>query len=734
LATSNTNQYVTHAADSVMHNCGNYWGYSCPSGVPQWAPGSTTTYQYSGLDLLTRVTDQLNNVTTISYDSLGRKTALVDRDMGSWSYAYNNDGTLKRQTDTTNKTICLFYDSIDRMTGKDSRSDTNCPATIPSTADVWYVYDATTGGNRGMGRRTSIIAGGNRTYWQYDNRGRVTKATHWVDGVNNASVFDYTYDRADRLTSITYLTINGSTELVKYTYDQAWRQTSVCGTVCYASQATYTALDQPDTLLFSSGFLQDWSYNTRGFVQMTAVGSQFYRGYTYDGVGNVTRIDNAASASQPQYFHYDERDRLVSAGAFSGSAEVNEVVKVRAKGENVDGWPTMQLLINGSVKATWTVNSTNWADYSYTLTQPITPDDTVDITYTNNYSNATDDRDLYVQSVHIGAEGTSASSRAVSIDKGPLDGREVYASDGNMFWNGALRLTQQYRYNAIGNLTHKEGATFSYGTQASTCAGGALNKPPALVSALGTSYCYDAAVGWFISADTIVPGSGALTVWQSDSAALSAWQGAAGGGLANPQDLNRYSYVNNNPVTNVDPTGHWLESAIDIGFIAYDLYDIQQNRLNWTNGLALTADIVSLAVPVVAGGGMAVRAAAHVDDVAAAVTTANKADTAVDATAAAITKADEVGAFCSFAADTPVQTRRRETARHETRDARHETNRISASSASSAVKSAAFAPLRLCGSNKHPIFVVGQDWTAVGDLRVGDAVQQRDSTPDRLHA
>lgn len=43
---------------------------------------------------------------------------------------------------------------------------------------------------------------------------------------------------------------------------------------------------------------------------------------------------------------------------------------------------------------------------------------------------------------------------------------------------------------------------------------------------------YDPAIGRFISADTIVPNP------------------------ANPQDLNRYSYVRNNPVSFNDPTGH----------------------------------------------------------------------------------------------------------------------------------------------------------------------------------
>ncbi len=57
-----------------------------------------------------------------------------------------------------------------------------------------------------------------------------------------------------------------------------------------------------------------------------------------------------------------------------------------------------------------------------------------------------------------------------------------------------------------------------------------------------------------MSADTIVPGGGSLTVAPNDAMALAAW--GKPGAAANPQQLNRYSYVLNNPLKGVDPTGH----------------------------------------------------------------------------------------------------------------------------------------------------------------------------------
>jgi RHS repeat-associated protein len=106
---------------------------------------------------------------------------------------------------------------------------------------------------------------------------------------------------------------------------------------------------------------------------------------------------------------------------------------------------------------------------------------------------------------------------------------------------------------------------------------------------------YDPVVGRFLQPDTIIPSPG------------------------DPQSLNRYSYTLNNPLKYTDSSGHWVESALDLAFIGYDIYDIQANGLTWTSGLSLAADVAGLALPVVTGGGLLVRGLAHADDVAKAV-------------------------------------------------------------------------------------------------------------------
>jgi RHS repeat-associated protein len=93
--------------------------------------------------------------------------------------------------------------------------------------------------------------------------------------------------------------------------------------------------------------------------------------------------------------------------------------------------------------------------------------------------------------------------------------------------------------------------------------------------------------------------------------------------LIDPQRWNRYSYARNNPVRFTDPDGRTIDVVADVAFIAYDLFDMARSLVRGqgvgrTQVAALGADVLAAAIPFATGGGIAVRAAAHGDNVVVA--------------------------------------------------------------------------------------------------------------------
>ncbi|MCE7989396.1 MAG: RHS repeat-associated core domain-containing protein [Caldilinea sp. CFX5] len=78
-----------------------------------------------------------------------------------------------------------------------------------------------------------------------------------------------------------------------------------------------------------------------------------------------------------------------------------------------------------------------------------------------------------------------------------------------------------------------------------------------------------------------------------------------------PQSLNRYSYTENNPVNHRDPSGHFIDTLLDVGFLAYDVYRlVQDNVLHNCDNLnenvfALMLDVGGLLLPGLTGLGHA---------------------------------------------------------------------------------------------------------------------------------
>jgi hypothetical protein len=72
--------------------------------------------------------------------------------------------------------------------------------------------------------------------------------------------------------------------------------------------------------------------------------------------------------------------------------------------------------------------------------------------------------------------------------------------------------------------------------------------------------------------------------------------------------------VENNPLTRVDPNGHFFDIILDIGFIAYDIYSLVREP-SWANATYLALDVGAALVPFATGIGAAAKAASYSDDI-----------------------------------------------------------------------------------------------------------------------
>ncbi len=235
----------------------------------------TTSYVYDAFGDLTTVTDPSGNVITNSFDIRGNKTASSDPDMGSWSYGYDVLGELISQTDAKSQTTTLSYDVLGRMTQR----------VQPTKTDSW-VYDTAL---HGMGKLASETAYGSTTWtYSYDALGRPSQVhMPWYSYTN----FGYAYDSAGRLSTITY----PSGLRYQYTYDTYGYLTQISEPDIGWTLWTLNSRDaemRATQETFGNGIATTRTYDPNtGLLTNVRAGpsnsvAQF--DYAYDNLGNLT--------------------------------------------------------------------------------------------------------------------------------------------------------------------------------------------------------------------------------------------------------------------------------------------------------------------------------------------------------------------------------------------------------------------------------------------------------------
>jgi len=174
------------------------------AGKVEWvfdAHNKGTRYTYLPFGELDTVTDPMGNVILMEYDNRGRKTKLIDPDMGSWQYATDALGNLRWQQDAKGQETTMNYDLLNRMRTRVDVRNLADPASVEKTSQWDYFTEADTANScRSIGKLKSSSDGATTKNFCYDHLGRITSATSNFDGSSYSVATAYdVYSRVDTI-------------------------------------------------------------------------------------------------------------------------------------------------------------------------------------------------------------------------------------------------------------------------------------------------------------------------------------------------------------------------------------------------------------------------------------------------------------------------------------------------------------------------------------------------------
>jgi RHS repeat-associated protein len=591
-------------------------------------PGSwnfITNYTYDTLNNLTRV-DQWgassnnsgNRVRTFTWDSLSRLLSASNPESGTTSFSYFSSGTTLcsgnpslpcTKTNANSITTTYYYDELNRL-----------HQAISPSRNYWYAYDAAQISNCGglsgtfpVGRLTYVSNNVNAAeFFVYNALGQLTRQTNWTpsNGSVTANPVCAARDWSGNVTQLTY----PDGRAVNQQFDSGGNLSSVSYNnwngqyigYNYMTSATYWADGAPATMANGNGLSTTWYRNKRMQPLETVVSNSgsthlLDRQYCYGAIGvsganctgqsigdngNIFQLRDMLNGNNTQSFGYDNLNRLISFN--NGTNSMQQTYTIDPWGNSIQ---------SGTLSSgTSFSGATNNRDSSGTTGY----DNAGNITTYNSYYNGTmthhfaydDDGEIINVDSGTSTYTYDASGNRVRKDSGgtwteyiAFGGLTVAEKNGDGSWNDYIfgngtRLAEASSVNALtpssstvyyhsdqigstrlttdgsGSITSSnEFYPYGQGPQPTTqnhyLFSGKERDSESGLDYFGARY-YTSGIGRFMSAD-----------WSAQA------QPVPYAKLDDPQTLNLYAYVRNNPISLVDPDGHWIKPD---GLFCFTLY------------------------------------------------------------------------------------------------------------------------------------------------------------------
>ncbi|MBH8609076.1 DNRLRE domain-containing protein [Thermoactinomyces sp. CICC 10521] len=481
--------------------------------VTQGGNSTTTTYTYDdAAQLTTKVSQPNGNTVEYGYDSVNRQNSVSYNGTQVYSFQYDANNNLTKETDETTGTSTNYsYDADNRLTSVQE----------PNSNQTDYTYDAN--GNVTQQKLTAgstVITQG----FAYNSNNQLTKITS--NGANQAW---FNYNEQDQVArrktadgNMTFNRYNGAEDLVErdifdkygnllysfvYAYDNKGRITSVTETDGTNPPKTtsyqYDALDQLTKETRPDGTVIEYTYDETGnrlTKKVTQGGNSTTTTYTYDDADQLTSVNGTN-------YTYDANGNLTSDGSKTYVYDAaNHLIQVKDSSGNTIASFTYRA--DGMRKTMTTASGTITFHYDQR----------------NNVSYETDQSGAVVASYTY-----DDNNLPVSMTRGGKTYFYQLNGHGDVvaLIDSTDAVVNTYTYDAFGNLVGRTGTV----ENPYTYAGYRYDKETGLYY-LQSRY-YNPETGRFLTRDTF------------------------DGFVNEPLSLNKYVYAENNPISNVDPSGQW---------------------------------------------------------------------------------------------------------------------------------------------------------------------------------
>ncbi|MGW8956698.1 RHS repeat-associated core domain-containing protein [Paenibacillus sp. NPDC055715] len=476
------------------------------------AKGETTQYSFDLMGNPVAVTYADGSQKRKEFDELGQVIKVTDEKNQISKQYYDENGNLIRRVDRNGQTTRYDYDAHNRLQQRVSKDET-----------VGYTYDAT-------GKRTSMTDSTGITSYQYDPYTEQLVKVIFPDGLHLKNQYDangnrikmkepfgsevsYTYDTRNRLTSAG---TDPSSPDAKYTYYKNGLLEQMIGFNGLKHQFQYAGMDlarlnvnQGEQTVDDFKYIRDGSKNIVKREQKSLVEHEETTDlFQYDVLNRV--VDSSEYKASYEYDTRGNRQTLTTErplktvpSEYSYDAE-NRLTQVRKNGKNV------QYMYNGDGLLVGRIEGGVQTRYYYDGDQMI-----AEATVENGTPQL---KARYIWGQKLEAIQYADGTKAYPIYNGHGDIVELRDSKGNVL--------NTYNYDIWGNITSSQEKVYNPFRYS-----GELWDSTTELQYLRARW-YDPDSGRFINEDTYE------------------------GKQDDPLSLNLYTYVQNNPLGFVDPSGH----------------------------------------------------------------------------------------------------------------------------------------------------------------------------------